>query len=114
MKIDQATFNMNLIDVPQEGVDRLNAALALAPATVKSLLLCRVPCPDALEPLVYHQEDAHGKWLTVLGLLNATLFKDTARLGRVVPQTGDFQAQYDGLTGFCQWIPNAPTTEVTP
>lgn len=66
------------------GIDRLNACFKEFPEEVKALLHHSVPCPEGLKAHVLHREGPGGATVSLLGLLNGTLFHDGDRLASVV------------------------------
>jgi len=64
------------------GIERLNACFKAFPEETKALLHHMIPCPSGMEDHVVHREMPDGtKIVTLIGLLNGTLFHEGNQLG---------------------------------
>lgn len=69
------------------GIERLNACFKAFPEETKALLHHWIPCPPGMEDYAYHREMPDGsKTVTMLGLLNGTLFQEGDRIAYQVRQ----------------------------
>ena len=69
------------------GIERLNDCFRAFPEETKALLHHWIPCPPGMDDHVFHRDLPDGtKLVSVIGLLNATLLRDTGnRLGYITP-----------------------------
>lgn len=99
------------------GIERLNACFKAFPEETKALLHHMIPCPPGMEGHVFHREMPDGSnTVSLIGLLNGTLFREGERLAYAVPGNQESRQKELEVIEFYDLVPaeRFSTSDPTP